>query len=131
MSDTEEGKSHITHFEKIIGFKNISWNLQFISDSCWRQTYFFNSTNLLWIVSNKTYEEKCKTVCSSIHQVVKCFRRLALAKTEQNRIQYCSLHVFYRRQKKIIQQEKTSLFFFSLIEINLDLSSQTPFKFSL
>ena len=45
VRDTEEGKSRITHFEKIFGFKNISSNLQFTSDSQWNKTYFFNSAD--------------------------------------------------------------------------------------
>ena len=34
VSDTEEGKSCISHFEKIIGFQKYFTKLQFISDSC-------------------------------------------------------------------------------------------------
>ena len=77
MRDTEEGKSRITHFEKIFGFKNISSNLQFTSDSQWNKTYFFNSADFkMWIVSNKTEAPKCKPVYHQFYslQVVKCFR---------------------------------------------------------
>ena len=82
MRDTEEGKSRITHFEKIFGFKNISSNLQFTSDSQWTRPislilqisscelfqinlkyqntsqYIHQFYSLQWIKLNKSWQNK-------------------------------------------------------------------------
>ena len=132
MSDTEEGKSCITHFEKIFWFKNISWKLQFTSESCWRQTYLFNSEEnlsceLFQIKLKHQSWPKCNSTDYKLWRI-KVKKNTSYVRTSKDKNRFkIAVCVFYRKQD-LGRSIKSLHVFLCLIKDNLALSDVTWFK---